>query len=267
MKHDIANDIIKDKDFDVSPEMIHDAIEWYTSHVGYHHVISIAGTKRIDLDGRPVGTVTKQEALAAHQCIKEIGEKQKRPIKTFSDMYADHQISDDAVKKLDAPPLPSESKPTVPTVTAVTAATATTAPEFVKLYEILADANAVVVGISDLDTRAAVAKTLLDVVIQPSIQPFCAGKRNPKLDVTRGGRFIVLGHMADYAQGPCRHSPARRSTGRRVRPCELRRLGLAQLALDVFEIADVKSGLFAAVERRQILTVGGVGAASCAVES
>jgi hypothetical protein len=76
-------------------------------------------------------------------------------------MYADHQISDDAVKKLDAPPLPRESKPTVPP-----AATVVPAPEFAKLYEILADANAVVVGISDSVMRDAIAKTLLDVVIQ-----------------------------------------------------------------------------------------------------
>jgi sRNA-binding protein len=61
LKKNITTDIIKDGDFDVSPEMIEAAVGWYESHVGYDYAMSIAGSKPIDLDGCPFGTVTKQK--------------------------------------------------------------------------------------------------------------------------------------------------------------------------------------------------------------
>jgi sRNA-binding protein len=132
---------------------------WQESKRGY--ATSTPGTKRVDLDGREVGTVTEQEALAAKQRIYEFNEKRNEqrnsPVKVLGDMHARHQISDCAVKKLDAPPLSLTHRSSRP---------AATAPEFTMLYETLATANAAVAGISDPAMRGAVAKTLLDVVIK-----------------------------------------------------------------------------------------------------
>jgi sRNA-binding protein len=61
LKKNITTDIIKDGDFDVSPEMIGAAMEWYTGHIGYDYATAITGAKRIDLEGNPVGTITKQD--------------------------------------------------------------------------------------------------------------------------------------------------------------------------------------------------------------
>jgi hypothetical protein len=62
-------------------------------------------------------------------------------------MHDHRQISDDGVKKLDAP-APTRSKTVVP------------AQEFAPLYETLANANAAVVGISDPTMRAVVVNGL-----------------------------------------------------------------------------------------------------------
>jgi sRNA-binding protein len=163
LRKDITADITKDKHFVVAPEMITAAVEWYKTHIGYDYAMSIAGAKRIDLDGKEVGTVTEQEALGAKQRIDEINRKnneraaQSGPVKILSGMHASGRISDDAVKKLDATPMPPTSRSK--TATAV-------APEFAQLYETITAANAAVVSISDATIRAVVAKATLDAVIK-----------------------------------------------------------------------------------------------------
>jgi sRNA-binding protein len=160
LKSDIEADIIKDANFAVAPEMIVAVIEWYRSHVSMAYATTMAGSKRIDLDGREVGTVTAQEALAAQQFVYEFNAAKNRqkatrsPVGILCDMHASGQISDCAVKKLEAPPMAS-------TKTRV----ATTAPEFAPLWETLTAANAAVSGIGDPAMRAVVAKALIDVVI------------------------------------------------------------------------------------------------------
>jgi sRNA-binding protein len=60
LKRDIAADIKRDDDFTVASELIISAVEWYESHISYDYALSVAGSKRIDLNGREVGTVTEQ---------------------------------------------------------------------------------------------------------------------------------------------------------------------------------------------------------------
>jgi len=163
LKQNIEADIIKDQDFDVAPEMIRAAMEWYKSHIGYDHALSSIGAKRIDLNGCEVGTVTESEALAARQGIADKGSAiamrnlATSPVRILNEMHAEGRISDCAIKKLDAPPM----SPTPRSRTA-----ATVVPEFAPLYETLAAANAAVVGINDSALRIAVAKASLDVVIK-----------------------------------------------------------------------------------------------------
>ncbi|WP_456827178.1 ProQ/FINO family protein [Bradyrhizobium sp. USDA 4518] len=61
LKASIAADIARDDDFAVAPEMTAAAVAWYQSHVGYDYAMAVAGSKRIDLNGREVGAVTEQE--------------------------------------------------------------------------------------------------------------------------------------------------------------------------------------------------------------
>jgi sRNA-binding protein len=158
LKQKIVTDIINDQDLDVSPELITAAVDWYKSNIGYEgFAMSIPGAKRINLDGEAVGTVTEPEAIAAQQRLDEYRrEKNERvpqsPVAVLSKLHADHKITDDGVKKLDAP---------TPRTKAAAAA-----PEFTALYETLANANAAVIGISDPTMRAVVVKATLDVVIQ-----------------------------------------------------------------------------------------------------
>jgi hypothetical protein len=54
------------------------AVDWYTGHYGYGKSI-IAGSPRLDLDGKQAGTVTEAEANSAEQRIAQINaEKQRR---------------------------------------------------------------------------------------------------------------------------------------------------------------------------------------------
>jgi hypothetical protein len=143
LKQNILPDILADKNFEVEPNLITAAIDWYTGHLGYDYALSTPGSKRVDLDGREIGTVTEQEALFAQQRIDEYNRKKNQtPMVKF--------LNDVAPT---APPPPRR-------------APATIAPEFTPLYETLAAANAAVIGTPDPIMRGVVAKVLLDEVIK-----------------------------------------------------------------------------------------------------
>jgi sRNA-binding protein len=155
LKKNIAADIAKDPNFKVDPDRIVAAVDWYKSHISYDYALAQTGVKRIDLSGVEVGTVTESEAIAARQAIAEKGttiNTAKNPIRTLNQMHTTGKISDDGLRKVDAPMLPRTK-------------TATIAPELAPLYEVLGNANTAVASISDPTMRAAVLKTLLDVVI------------------------------------------------------------------------------------------------------
>jgi sRNA-binding protein len=72
LKKNIVNDIeaLKLKEFETVD--IQSAVDWYISNYGYQKRLAIPGNKRIDLDGKPVGTVTELEANKAVDKINEI---------------------------------------------------------------------------------------------------------------------------------------------------------------------------------------------------
>ena len=145
LKLGIATNIIADKDFDANPELIAAGVDWYISHISYQISLSVAGSKRIDLDGCEVGTVTEQEAIAAQQRANEIGKKLNERKASISQIGLMH--------------------PPTPTPTPRTKAAAI-APEFTALYEVLTAANAAVSGIADPTMRAVVLRPLLDHLIK-----------------------------------------------------------------------------------------------------
>jgi sRNA-binding protein len=145
LKHNIVADIKKDTTFDVTPEKITDAVEWYQSHIGYAYQSKVQGTLRIDLNGDGVSTVTEAEALAAQQRINEFNLEKRERNAALGVTMIRNGVSDRPV------PLLHKAK--------------ATAPEFAELYEILNAANVSVIG-SDPTMRAMVAKILLNKVIR-----------------------------------------------------------------------------------------------------
>jgi ProP effector len=72
LKKNIEADL--QKDGFASPELISASVDWYKSHISYQYSLQI-GAKRLDLDGKEVGTVTELEQRAARMKILEINEK------------------------------------------------------------------------------------------------------------------------------------------------------------------------------------------------
>ena len=101
LKKNITADLQQDG-FPAAYELIASAVEWYQSHFGYQYSLE-TGARRINLNGKEVGTVTEQEHLAAEKKIKEskaiLAERKSATLQT---LYATDQIPDDHLKKLDA---------------------------------------------------------------------------------------------------------------------------------------------------------------------
>lgn len=72
LKKNIVDDILALNLSELGGLEIQSAVEWYTSHYGYHKGMAYAGAQRIDLDGRVCGTVTATEAQFAVESINRI---------------------------------------------------------------------------------------------------------------------------------------------------------------------------------------------------
>jgi sRNA-binding protein len=76
LKNSIVADLQKDG-FGVATVLLQAGVEWYKSHLGYLHSLQV-GAKRLDLKGKEVGTVTREESLAAFKKIKAINAEKNR---------------------------------------------------------------------------------------------------------------------------------------------------------------------------------------------
>jgi sRNA-binding protein len=95
LKKTIVDDLLSDG-FAVAPDLIRASVEWYQSNLGYQYAMQ-AGSKRLNLNGKEVGTVTEQEALASQIYIKNRREV-KAPVQL--DPVARLQIAVDAVRRV-----------------------------------------------------------------------------------------------------------------------------------------------------------------------
>ena len=103
------------------------------------------------MEGKETGTVTESEYHAAQKKILEIKAKMGslNPIRTVSNLVTARRISENQLKKIDAP----MSKPTIQ-------------PELTPLYEaILAANSAMSAPMGNSDVRAAVTAAVIGVVI------------------------------------------------------------------------------------------------------
>jgi sRNA-binding protein len=155
LKHDIIADLQQDG-CPLAVELMTAALNWYQGAFGYLYALQ-AGTKRVDLDGNEVGTVTPQEAAEA---IKQVQDANARnATKTLMALHNARRIPDDQLKKLDALPLP------------VLKSKATIAPELTRVQEAIATANTALNSCNDnLEMRAAIAVAVLGVVVKEAQQ-------------------------------------------------------------------------------------------------
>jgi hypothetical protein len=72
IEQDIEAELARNKNSRLLDHDISDALEWYSSHVGYKKACSMAGNSRVDLRGIVVAKVTEAEARAANQEAAEI---------------------------------------------------------------------------------------------------------------------------------------------------------------------------------------------------
>jgi sRNA-binding protein len=153
IKRNIAADLQEDG-FAATYELVMAAVDWYQGHYGYLKSLQ-AGSKRVDLTGKMVDTVTEQEQQNAQKRMQEIHElnKIRNPVNTLSMLYAANKIPDDQIRKLDAPPMPAR-KPSQDI-----------APELSRLYAALMAANTTLMGGQDEALRIAMTKAALGVVV------------------------------------------------------------------------------------------------------
>jgi sRNA-binding protein len=113
LKKNIVFDLQKDG-APMAYELLSSAVQWYQSHFGYLYAMQ-AGAKRIDLNGKEVGTVTEQESQAAQIRIKESKQKLSKntAVRTINSLHAHGHIPTDTIRKLDAPRTPPKEATTV----------------------------------------------------------------------------------------------------------------------------------------------------------
>lgn len=163
LKKNIVADLQKDG-FAVT-ELISASVDWYTSHIGYQYRLE-TGAKRLDLEGKEAGTVTESEYHAAQKKILKIKETMAslNPIRTTSNLVTARRISEDQLKKIDAP---MSSRPTIQ-------------PELTPLYEaILAANSAMSAPMGNSDVRAAVTAAVIGVVIAEAQRILNNSKTDP----------------------------------------------------------------------------------------
>jgi sRNA-binding protein len=165
LKKNIEADL--QKDGFASPELISASVDWYKSHISYQYNLE-TGAKCLDLDGKEAGTVTELEQRVARMKIREINERRAEraplnPIRTMSNLVTARRISEDQLKKIDAP----MSRPTIQ-------------PELTPLYEaILAANSAMSTPMGNSDVRAAVTAAAIGVVIAEAQRILGNSKTDP----------------------------------------------------------------------------------------
>jgi ProP effector len=80
LQNGIVADLVKDG-VQVTHDLLRAAIDWYQSHFGYQLALQ-TGAKRIDLNGKEVGTVTKSEYLEAQKYIHDHKQEKREQERT-----------------------------------------------------------------------------------------------------------------------------------------------------------------------------------------
>jgi sRNA-binding protein len=174
LKHNILADLHADG-IPLAREPVEAAVGWYQGSFGYLYSLQ-AGAKRIDLNGAEVSTVTEREymvALAEIKAIKATQHQRRSATETVATLHAAARLSDDDVKKLDAPMIPKATKAVI-------------APELTKLYEAVMAANATLSGPGDENLRSAMAAAALGFVCKEAQRVMGSLNHQPDESAAKG---------------------------------------------------------------------------------
>jgi ProP effector len=160
LKANILSDLQKDG-FRAAYELLSAGLDWYVNHFAYQHALE-TGARRIDLNGKAVGTVTEMEHLAALKKIKDdkarAAEKNLNATQTVTALHNNGRLADDQLKKLDAPPMPTPKAKPAPAIAI--------SPELARLQEALNAANVAATGPGDAELRAAIGTAALTFIVK-----------------------------------------------------------------------------------------------------
>jgi sRNA-binding protein len=159
----LKNTIMADLEEDCFPaeyELLLMAVEWYKSHYSYQYALE-TGAKRIDLNGKVVGTVTALEHANAQKKIAADKQKYHERIAAYK--------TPPVIPMTKPPPTPPPS-PSVVVATPPTPATPASAPiiapQMIRMYETLMTANAVFLGSGDTTLKMVMANAVLKILVQ-----------------------------------------------------------------------------------------------------
>jgi sRNA-binding protein len=108
MRLPLSKDILADLQHEgLTSPSFRSAVEWYQGNFGYQYTLR-AGSKRVNLDGREVGTVTEQEQRDAEKYVTERKRIQREnnlnlPIATMTSLHKAGKITDDVLRKVTLP--------------------------------------------------------------------------------------------------------------------------------------------------------------------
>lgn len=161
LKRNIVDDLEKDRVLD--QERRSAAISFYTQDFNYERALQ-AGAKRVDLNGKEVGTVTtleQKEALDRVRIKKQAQREKQNPVTVMRRMHANGVISTDQLSKLSAPPLEKTSAMTK---------TKTTTPdmngaELAQLRALWSNIDSILSKTEDSKLQAALAVPALKVFV------------------------------------------------------------------------------------------------------
>jgi sRNA-binding protein len=151
LKKNILLDLERDRVLDEEKRVA--AVTFYQNDWNYEATL-LAGAKRIDLDGKEVGTVTEQEQNEARkrvQAQKQQLREKKDPITIMRKLHANGEISTDQLSKVSAPPLAR------PPMTKAK----TDGVDLTQLYTLLNSTNDIVAKTENVPLQSAVAVAAL----------------------------------------------------------------------------------------------------------
>jgi sRNA-binding protein len=106
LKRNLATDLERDG-CPLTPQQISAGLDWYQHHFAYQYKLR-AGSKRIDLNGKEIGSVTEAEQRAAISYVTKRKQEMRegQSIESTAALVRARRLPDDAMRKIDAPPDP-----------------------------------------------------------------------------------------------------------------------------------------------------------------
>jgi sRNA-binding protein len=173
LKRNIVDDLEKERVLD--NERRNAVISFYTRDWNYEWKLQV-GAKRVDLNGKPVSTVTQleqKEALDRVRIGKQALLKKQNPVEVMRELHTNGEISTDQLGKLTAPPLERKTPIVKPKIIAP-------ASDLTQLRTLWGNIDGILAKTEDAKLQAALTVPALKVFIAEA-EKFIAGFEGSKV--------------------------------------------------------------------------------------